>query len=394
MQPSLVNISFTNFRSYKKFVLKDIAPITIFVGENGVGKTNILEGINILTTGKSFRNGQLKDIILFNEKYASLSSKIETGNRLFDVDIVIEKENTDIDIDFDIPYGDSEDAFEKENNSYKKKITINDKKRKQQYLTDILPSVVFSPDDVLIVKGGKTIRREIIDNIGSLLSKQYRRALYDYKKIVVYKNKLLKDEFIDENLLESINEMLIDVGSLLFLYRYKLVKNIESKIVDVYKEISNNKEQVSIFYNSDFYKIEDGDLENREDVKKAFQKNLLDKKKEEIARKRSLIGPQSDEINFYLDGKDARIFASQGQQRSIALSLKIVEVKLIKEIFDILPVLLLDDVGSELDMLRKASLLGIIENNMQTFITTTDLGNLPENIINKARIYETRDFYE
>ena len=379
MQPALTHISFINFRSYKNFNLNDIGKITIFTGENGVGKTNILDGIYFLTRGKSFRPGQLKDSITFKENKTILSSDISYNERFFTINIILD-------------FISDEDNEEMILTPVKKRILINGKPKKQEKLVEILPSVLFSPDDIEIIKSGNSIRRNSFDDIGILLSKNYRRALSDYKKAIEYKNKLLKSDFLDRIILESLNETISKIGAIVLIQRYRLVKNIEQKMISIYEKLSGGKEQLKIKYDIDVYNLVDKDINDELIVEKQIKQKLEAYIDEEIHRKRALIGPHTDKINFYLNGKEANLFGSQGQQRSIVLSLKISEVYLIKEIFNILPILLLDDVGSELDMFRKKSLIDIIEEDMQTFITTTQIENLPDNILEKATIYDTESF--
>lgn len=364
MDLSLTHLSFCNFRNYKTFSLDDIGPLVILVGPNAVGKTNIIEGIQLLTSQTSFRNPLISQIPFAGTDRAYASADIAGNDRLLKLELVIKDD--------------------------KKKYFLNKKARNSVDLKGILPSVVFTPDDLVIAKGSMYIRRSALDAIGSHLSKNYYLIKKDYDKILHHKNRALKDE-ASEDVLESINELIVTCGAQLTCYRCALFEKLSQVMGRFYHEITKGGETLDTCYIPSWQhnappclKLYDFD---RDDARGALSCALTAQAGEERARHRALIGPHADKIEFYVNGKNVTSFGSQGQQRSVVLAFKLAEVTLIQTMLHQNPLLLLDDVMSELDTYRRHALLSfIIEGDIQTLITTTTLSYFDENLISSAQV--------
>lgn len=254
----------------------------------------------------------------------------------------------------------------------KKTYSINGKNKFIKDLKGILPSVIFTPDDLNLIKGSEKYRRREIDLLGSQVNINYYQLIKDYEKILSFRNNLLK-EGADELYISSTNEIFAKVASQLTMYRKSLFKRLESIVSSHYTSISQNQETLKGRYEKSW---------DEETISDAINKRF----KEELVRGRSLVGPHLDKIVFEIDGMNARLYASQGQQRSIVLALKLAEADLIEEIKDQLPVLLLDDVLSELDENRRKSLVGKVLKGRQTFITTANIEYFDKEMLNQAML--------
>lgn len=358
----LKKLEFNNYRNYPHFELSEIEPLTIFVGQNAIGKTNILEGIQLLASQSSFRNPGTSELVLWGKENTSIKGLFSNRSRNLDFEMkVIEG---------------------------KRKYFVNGKKKNIQELKGIVSSVMFSPDDLTLVKGSNSARRNAYDQIGSQISTNYYVIKKDYDRILAQKNQLLKHDY-SSSLLESVNETLIKIGTQLFCYRFSLYKRIKALFIELYPQIINEIEQGDIEYKASWDEIissTEYDMNEKDQVSRVFREVLELKRSEEKERKRSLIGPHKDIFTFLINNKDAKTYGSQGQQRSLVLCFKLSEVKLIQNMLDQQPILLLDDVMSELDEQRRNALIGFISESIQTFITTTNLHYFNEEILDKAQV--------
>ena len=345
-------IHYRNFRNYSEYKIDDLSDLTLFIGPNAVGKTNLVEGIQLITALTSFRNPKTEHLVRFGEEHALIKAILSDGTRKLDIDLSI--------------------------NEGKRSFSLNGKRKQLRSLKGLLPSVIFSPDDLTFIKGSQSGKRSQIDSLGEQISANYHAVRYDYERILRQKNKHLK-EITTHSFLESVNEVLTMIGSQLFILRVRLVNELIPYIQSFYTEISSNKEQVSIRYipswdkYRDIKESEDPSVLSRAEVKEKLDLAIEKEFMREHQRGLSLFGPHADQIIFMIDGKDASDFASQGQQRSLVLSYKMAEVALLKDKLNQTPVLILDDVMSELDEDRRVRLIGSISSDMQTFITSTNL---------------------
>ena len=361
-------IHYRNFRNYDNYELTDIGDVTVFVGPNAIGKTNLVEGIQLITAFNSFRSSKTEHLVRFGEDSSFIRAVLSDGVRK-------------LDIDFTIHEG-------------KRSFSLNGKRKQIKNLRGILPSVVFSPDDLNFIKGSQSIKRAEIDNLGSQLSANYSNVRHDYERILKQKNRYLKED-TTHMFLESVNEVLTTIGSQFYVLRTRLVQELIPYIKTYYAELCVDKEEVSIAYIPSWLKYEDPSLQeiidsqlSRDEVKEQLDTVIEREFSREHQRRLSLFGPHADQIVFLINGKDASHFASQGQQRSLVLSYKMAEVALLRDRLNQTPVLLLDDVMSELDEQRRTQLIKVISQDIQTFITSTNLSYFDDEFLSNAEIIE------
>ncbi len=352
-------IYLSNFRNYKKGLVKFSKETNVIYGANAKGKTNILEAICIMSTARSHRGAKEEELI----NIESVSSKI--GVEFYSQG----RENRGV-IEF--------------NRNKKRRIKINNVPiEKTSRLMGYLNSVIFCPEDLKLIKGSPKERRRMIDLGICQLRQKYFTALSEYYKILEQRNRLLKDNPQSE-MLWVWSEKLCISGADIIWFRHSYMNKLAIHAKSIVKEICN--ENLQIEYDCGF---EVNDFNDKEGIKNSFLEELKKCKEREIRFGMSLLGPHRDDFRIILNGTDAKQYASQGQQRTIALALKMAEVKLIEEDKGEMPVLLLDDVLSELDEKRREYVLKNIKN-IQVIITCTDkdlFGQIPHvNLINVDEI--------
>ncbi len=327
--------------------LSGLGSMTIFVGPNAIGKTNLVEAIQLCTACTSFRNPRPAHLVKFGEEQASSSALLSDGSRRLELEL----------------------RASELGRSY----FLNGKKKAASSLKGILPAVLFCPDDLNLVKGSSSVRRNQLDQLGCQVSSSYNSVLRDYAKIVQQKNRYLKEE-VTHSYLMAINEVLARVGAQLFMLRVRLVEELIPYVNECYRGISSSKDEIALSYipswELDCPKAS-SDVVERAFVEERLLEVLTSRFDDERRRHRSLFGPHADKVLFFINGKDASLFASQGQQRSIVLALKTAEVLLVRDRLNQDPVLLLDDVMSELDENRRHAFVESIPAEVQTFITAT-----------------------
>lgn len=343
------SLELNNFRNYNELHIEFDKGTNILYGDNAQGKTNMLEAIYLAGTSKSHRSSKDKEIIKFDEDEAHIK-------------VIISKNDVPIRIDMHL----------KKNKS--KGIAINGIPIKRaSELFGILNIVFFSPEDLNIIKSGPSERRKFIDLELCQLDKLYVYNLVNYNKIVNQRNKLLKDIGYgnDKDLLETLDiwdMQLADYGAKIIKRRNSFISEINEIIFDIHKKITNGKEEINVKYEPNI-----------------FGNNLYDElvkcRDKDIKCKSTTVGPHRDDICFMNGNIDIRKYGSQGQQRTAALSLKLSEIQLVKSLIKDTPILLLDDVLSELDGNRQKNLLESL-NNVQTIITCTGLDEFIENRFN------------
>ncbi len=361
----LKNIILENFRNYVQETVELNPKINLFIGENAQGKTNLIEAIYYLATGRSFRNSRELEIINWNKDYLRLQIKFfkKSVNREFFIDFYYDKKGN-------------------------KQLKINGvKQKKLSNLWGLLQLVKFSPDDLNIIKAGPQERRKYFDLEICQLSPDYYHLNSQFYKILQQRNILLKeirDKDKKDDLLEIWDEQLVKKGSMIIKKRIDFLKKLVPVAKNTHKEITSQKELLDITYNSVLIDNPDTDIE---DIEKKYLLKLKEERKQEIIKGVTLTGPHRDDVLFYLNGKNLKIFGSQGQQRTAILALKIAQLKLFSYLNEEHPLLLLDDVMSELDDYRRQYLINLIQNNeIQTFITGTNLDFMKGNF-DKRGIY-------
>ena len=370
----LKKLKLTNYRNYLNFDESFNHLKTIIVGQNAQGKSNILEAINILATSESNRAEKDNDLVYWNKEYAIIFATIEEGKG---------PESGLLEIALQI------------NPTGRRKLKINGvaKKAPQADLVGNFFSVMFSCDDLYLIKGSPSIRRRWLDSILFQLDTKYHRLLLDYQKSVTQKNALLKSasergisltKLKPE--LEIWNEKIINSGNEIISIRLDFIEEIKPIAKKFLFDISKGTEALDLIYQSTI-----GDVRAIHELPHLFKKSLEEVSVEEYARGQSVIGPHRDDVEFLINDKAAKSYASQGQQRSIVLTLKLAELKIIEKRKGEIPVLLLDDVFAELDESRQDFLLHNLPENIQTFITTTHLSNVQKEFLKSAQLLEVKN---
>lgn len=352
----LTKIELKNFRNYEEQEILFDKKVNIITGKNAQGKTNLLESLYIMSLGKSFRTNKDTDMIGFGKDYFRVKSTSIKEGRELEIEIYIGKEG--------------------------KIIKINGIKAERNI--DILENVfmvVFSPEDLKIVKDEPEKRRRFIDRELCQIKPLYYKYLGKYKRILQHRNSLLKQQEINMDLLAVWDENLAEYGARIIQERSSFIEKLNLISRNISTRITNGKEKLEISYESNVEKKESID-EQKYLLKKALNKNI----KYDIFRRNTSVGPHKDDIKLSIEGIDIRRFGSQGQQRTAALSLKLAEIKMIKEETGFSPILLLDDVLSELDHERQKFLIESM-GEVQLFITTTEINEELKNHMWKGKIF-------
>lgn len=340
----LKSIKLINFRNYDQLHLNFDKKINLLLGKNGQGKTNILEAIYLMSIGKSFRTNKDKELIRFNSENSYVGGifckKLEDNI----IELVI-------------------------GNNVKKGIKINKISiDKIMHLLGNLNVVIFSPEDLKLVKDGPKERRKFIDREISQIIPLYYNYISNYNKILTQRNKLLKSNYIDENLLDIYDQKLSEYARYIYLYRRDFIKKIELLSKKIHKNLTRSLEDLKIEYVNQIKVNEDDDLEV---LKSKFLNQLKASRNLDRQYRTTKIGPHRDDISIFINKLDVRLYGSQGQQRTASISLKLSEIELIKEEIGEYPILLLDDIFSELDQRRQKLLIEEFEE-IQIFITSAE----------------------
>lgn len=349
-------IKLKNFRNYSTQEIKLTNGINLFFGNNAQGKTNILESIFLCSMGKSFRARKDKELILFNENNTTIEIDYQKKDRAGNI---------------------------KYNIGENKNIFINNLKiKKMSELLGNINIVLFSPEDINIIKDGPSNRRKFLNMLISQIRPNYIYTYNLYLKILEQRNGYLKNINIEnknDELLDIYDEKLAECASSIYNYREEFINKIKEKIQEIHKQVTKEKEIIKLKYISDCY--------NKEN----YINELKQKRNQDIERGYTSLGIHRDDIYFFINGKKIDIYGSQGQQRTSILSLKLAELEIIKDEIGEYPILLLDDFMSELDNERKINLLKYIKNT-QIIITCTEDINIENVKINKYEVKEGKVF--
>lgn len=361
----LSEIKLRDFRSYESFELHDLGMLTVLVGPNAIGKTNVIEGIQLLTALTSFRHATIDQLVRRGASSALLAAQVGDGERLLDISLSME--------------------------GHARHYRLNGKAKRPSDLRGLVPSVTFTPDDLDLVKGPMSTRRHAMDVLGAQVNANYYQILKDYEKVVRHKNRLLKEEASD-TLLAAIDEMLVTCGAQLTCYRHALAQRLRPYLKERYEAIASNRESFDLWYVPSWGKFDVDDLReyafDRNTARECLARAIEERRQEEKARHRAVVGPHADVLEYTIDGMPAGMYGSQGQQRSIVLSFKLAEAEVVEEISGQKPILLLDDVMSELDGTRREALVGYMSRDVQTFVTTANLAYFSDEMLDAARVVE------
>ena len=349
-----------NFRSYADYILELSAGTTVLVGPNAAGKTNLVEALQLCCSAASFRRPSPADLVRQGAHRCAIELALEGEGRVLELGVAVD--------------------------DGKRSFVRNGKRCRAASIRGVLPSVLFCPDDLDMVKRGARVRREALDGFGVQLNAGYAQLVSSYARAVEQRNSLLKDPCASRDLLFAWDEALVRTGSAVLQHRSALLERVRAHLVAAYAAIAP-RETVDVRYRSTVLPDADTGLpRDREQIADLFRAALASCAPEEARRGMTLVGPHRDEVEFLVDGRPARSFASQGQQRSLVLAWKVAEVRVTRDILGRPPLLLLDDVMSELDAVRRAAIMGLAADEVQTVITTTNLGYFDEGTLESSRV--------
>ena len=348
----LKNLSIKQFRNYHNIEIDFNPKLNVFVGRNAQGKTNLLESIYFLALTRSHRTKTDKNLIQFEEEQLQVSG-------------ILQKKTASIPLEIDL--------------TQKGRITkVN--YLKQARLSDYIGHmnvVLFAPEDLQLVKGAPAVRRKFIDIELGQIKPIYLSDLSSYNHVLKQRNTYLKStQNIDETFLTVLDDQLVEYGCRIMNHRADFIQKMELFGKEKHFDISDQLEELSIRYKPSVNFVD------KEHLAESFHIALQKSRSRDLFKKNTGVGPHRDDMIFMINGMEAS-FGSQGQHRSLVLSIKLAEIELMESITKESPILLLDDVMSELDNTRQLKLLETISHNIQTFITTTSLDhlqNLPDNL--------------
>lgn len=356
-----------NYRNLASIDTQFDPNVNIFIGKNAQGKTNLLEAIYFLALTRSHRTSSDKELIAFDKEFANVMGRIHKSQVNLDLRVLITKKG--------------------------KKVWINrvEQAKLSKYVGQ-LNAILFSPEDLDLIKGAPALRRKFMDQEFGQVNAEYLYFASKYRQVLVQKNNYLKQlsrgQAKDELFLDVLSDQLAGIAAEVIFRRFKFLKYLSQAASDAYEQISLASEKLTIVYHPSIGTINAED--STEEIYQKILENFKKTKKMEIKKGTTLSGPHRDDIEFKLNEKNAHLYASQGQQRSIALSVKLAEIQLVHHLTDEYPLLLLDDVMSELDHGRQSALLNYIHGKTQTFITTTDLEGISWEIIKQPKIYHVQ----
>lgn len=354
----LKNVKLKNFRNYQNTAVELKNGMNLILGSNGIGKTNLLESIYLLSTTRSHRNDNEKDMIQFNQDFAAVEGIVVSDTSTDKIDVIIHREGKTLVIN---------------NNLIKKNSDFVGK----------VNAVLFSPLDMNLFDASPRDRRRLVDVEMGKLSVSYMNALTNYLACLKQRNAFLKQSS-DERMLETYTEMLYEPEIEIVKQRSSFINSLNAYLSYFYSALSGEENKLQMVYKS-FIKEKVDENVMQEEMKETY-KNMLDR---DIALKQTNIGIHREDYEFYLNNMNVDKYCSQGQKRMVILAIKLSIVQIIYQIKKEYPVLLLDDVFSELDEKHRICLLRLLPNSIQTIITTTDLresGAIKKSDINIIRI--------
>lgn len=349
------SLKLADYRNYGTLALSFDPATNIFFGDNAQGKTNILESIYLCGTTKSHRGSKDKEIVRFGMEEAHIRMELQKAERRYRIDMHLRKNRA-------------------------KGIAVDGVPiRRAGELMGLGNFVFFSPEDLNIIKNGPAERRRFIDLELCQLSRVYLSELTSYNKVLDQRNRLLRDSFWHPEYLETLDvwdAQLARYGRSVILERARFIQKLNGILQDIHKKLTGGAEEIRILYEPD---TEAEDLAGR----------LAEGREKDVQLKTTREGPHRDDLSVCVNGIDIRRYGSQGQQRTAALSLKLAEIELVKEEIRDTPVLLLDDVLSELDRKRQHCLLDSI-HDIQTLITCTGIDDFVENRFRLNRVFQVK----
>ncbi len=352
-------IELTNFRNYDKFKIDNLEDINVIIGANGIGKTSIIESIYVASTARSFKNNDENVMIKSNSDYFKIKVLVDDEIRTKQLEYLLT------------------------NNGKKTKINSRLKKKISDYIFQY-KVVLFSPDELKIIKESPTVRRNYLNVNLSQINKTYIKLLNTYNVLIKNKNEYLKKLYIngnlDERYLDILDLKIAEIGSQICLIRKEYIDKINKKIKRIFKKFKKDDE-VYVDYQSQF-------------LNKSNDEILMNLKKNRIYEETigfTKTGVHKDDFVFLHNGKNAKEYSSQGLQKLILLSFKMAELEVLIDDYYEEPILLLDDLFSELDIINQNSIINNLNTKIQVFVTTTDINNVKPNLLKKAKIIDLNE---
>ncbi len=352
------SLKLLNFRNYETLELKFSPKVNIIYGKNGMGKTNIIEAIYMLGLTKTFRSNNDNIVIKRGKNIAKIEGTIK-NTILNNYKIIINNAGKRIKVD---------------NNKIAK---ISD------YITRV-NIILFNPDDLKMIKDTPSIRRKMLNIEISGINNEYLLLLTNYNKVLKQRNAYLKalnkKKSYDDAFLKILTEQLVELGLKIMWIRTEFINNINSYISDIYYEITH-KGTLKVVYKSEFIN------KSKESILKMFEKNIS----REIFLGKTIFGIQHDDLEFKIDSEIVKEFSSVGEQKNSIISFKLAEIKNIENKLHKKPILILDDLFSELDEEKINNILALIDTDLQTFITTTEIAYVDEKLLKNAKKFYVKD---
>ena len=360
----LKELELVNFRNYSELQISFENNVNLILGENAQGKTNVMESIYVLGMAKSHRTSKDREMIRWNEDYGKIKGRLQNSRGTVPLELIISKKGK------------------------KAKFNHIEQKKLSSYVGN-MNVVMFAPEDLHLVKGSPQVRRRFIDMEIGQVSPVYLYDMSQFQKVLQQRNQYLKQiqgskKQKDLVFLNILTEQLIELAVKVMKKRYEFIQMLERWAQPIHEGISRGLEKLEIQYKPSVEVLKDLDWSK---MIKILEEKFHEVRDKEIERGMTLIGPHRDEILFFVNGKDVQRFGSQGQQRTTALSVKLAEIDLIYSEIGEYPILLLDDVLSELDDYRQSHLLTTIQGKVQTFVTTTSVDGIDHQTLKEATTF-------
>src|SRR5690625_4601798 len=359
-----------NFRNYNELDLSFDEGVNVIIGENAQGKTKLLEAMYLLAFTKSYRTNHDRELIKWDCEFANIKAFLHKKNQNIPLELIFHK------------------------GGKKAKLNHIEQKKLSEFI-GAMNVVMFAPEDLSLVKGAPQLRRRFVDMELGQIEPLYLYHLSEYQKLLKQRNshlkQLQKQQFnghLETTLLDILTEQLISHATIILEKRFYFLTLLRKWTAPIHEQISRQTETLEIAYVPTIEVLEDA---SQETIERAYITAFSQIVNNEIQRGTTLIGPHRDDLIFFINDKNVKLFGSQGQQRTTALSLKLAEIDLIYHEINEYPILLLDDVLSELDDYRQSHLLSTIQGKVQTFVSATTVDGIYHDTLDEASIYSVQN---
>lgn len=363
---NIERLQLTNYRNYESLTLDFSPKINVFIGENAQGKTNVMEAIYVLAMAKSHRTSNDKELVRWDADYAKIEGVVQKRYGSLPIELTLSKKGK------------------------KGKINHLEQTKLSNYIGQV-NVVMFAPEDLNVVKGSPQLRRRFIDMEIGQISPVYLHDLLMFQKVLKQRNHLLKNnqgrQTMNDVMFDVYTDQYIQAAVQIIKKRFEFMDLLQEWAEPIHAGISRGLEKLVINYRPVAGMKASW---SKEEMAAYLAEKLAEVKKRELERGVTLVGPHRDDLQFLVNGYDVQTYGSQGQQRTTALSLKLAEIELIKQETKEAPILLLDDVLSELDDYRQSHLLNTIQGEVQTFVTTTSVDGINHETMKQAKMFHVK----